>query len=134
MKKLLILTALSFIGAATPAFANTSHDGTKGWVDHFFKEADTDGNGTISKDEFMAYSEKKFDKMDTDQNGELTKAEVVAFKKKEMQKHRHHAAMHSRQDNGNAPVNNEAANDDMDRTDTSADAKTNSRSGSDNGK
>jgi Ca2+-binding EF-hand superfamily protein len=136
MKKLLTIVAVSFISAAAPAFANTNHDGMKDWVDRLFKEADTDGNGTISKDEFMAYSEKKFDAMDTNNDGELTKAEVLAFKKNEMKEHHaKHARANSSNDETSANANdrNEATKDDQERVDTSSDTKSNSRRGSDNG-
>ncbi len=50
------------------------------------KEADTDGNGSISKDEASAAELKKlvehFDKIDADSNGEISKEEMRAMRQK----------------------------------------------------
>lgn len=47
-----------------------------------FAAADADGDGVISKSEFMALAEKRFDKMDTDGNGALSKAEMRPRKRR----------------------------------------------------
>ena len=44
------------------------------------KKMDTDGSGSISKDEFMAYSEKKFDRKDKNGDGEITPDEMRKHK------------------------------------------------------
>ena len=123
MKKLLPLSALLVTVFATPAFAHDQGD-MKGWINHLFTEADSDGNGTISKEEYLDFAEKQFDKMDTNQDEELTKAEVMQYKKMEMKKHH---MKHSTSKGSHEPV------DDQDRVDTSKDAKSNSKNGSDNG-
>lgn len=41
-----------------------------------FAAADANGDGVISKSEFIALAEKRFDKMDADGNGSLSKAEM----------------------------------------------------------
>ncbi len=43
---------------------------------HKMKMMDTDGNGSISKDEFMAHAEKKFGKKDADGDGVLSAEEM----------------------------------------------------------
>jgi hypothetical protein len=44
---------------------------------HRLEGADTDGNGTISKAEFLAHAEKHFTEMDKNKNGELSKEESM---------------------------------------------------------
>ena len=43
---------------------------------HKMKKMDTDGDGTISKDEFMAHAEKKFSKKDANGDGVLSADEM----------------------------------------------------------
>lgn len=45
-------------------------------------ELDTDGNGEVSKTEFMTYQEKRFAEMDSDGNGSVTDAEHKAATQK----------------------------------------------------
>jgi hypothetical protein len=126
MKNSLALAGLLIVGAAiTPAFAHTCQESDKAWIDRMFKVADTDGNGTISKDEFMAYSEEKFDKMDTTGDGELTRKEVMAY-------HKHEMKLHQKKCVG-TPVTERQPVPDQKRIPTSKDAKANSKNGSDTG-
>ena len=46
-----------------------------------FKKMDTDESGSVSKDEFMAYMEKKFERKDKNGDGELTRDEMKCKKK-----------------------------------------------------
>ena len=50
-----------------------------------FAEADKDGDGSISKSEFMSFRQQKlaerFDKMDTNHDGKLSKEEMMAARK-----------------------------------------------------
>ena len=67
MKKLLTLTAVALAFVVTPALAdNREGKGMK---------HDTNGDGVISKSEFLAHAEEKFSKMDKDGNGEISKEE-----------------------------------------------------------
>ena len=47
-----------------------------GGHEHGMKKMDTDGNGEISKDEFMAHKEKKFMMMDKNSDGKLSGDEM----------------------------------------------------------
>ena len=85
MKKILLATALSFPFLATASFANM-HDDHKAWIDTMFKDADSNSDGSLSKEEFTAHSEKKFEKMDANSDDKLTKEEVTDFKAKEKDK------------------------------------------------
>ena len=124
MKKIISIFALAAL-ATTPALANSGHnDMAPGWTNHFVDKADTNKDGFIDKDEFMAFQEKKFTEMDKDNDGQLTKAEVMAHKKEEMSamKSRHHSM---RSDSSNSPNKPDNTNAGKDRSDTSEDAKTN---------
>ncbi|MBI1301249.1 MAG: hypothetical protein GC137_06270 [Alphaproteobacteria bacterium] len=88
MKKFLALTVA--LGALTlPAFAD-HHEGGD-----WFAKLDSDGNGSISKTEFLDHKGQKFDKMDADGNGEVSKEEMMAAKEKwKEKKEGHHGEEH----------------------------------------
>ena len=46
------------------------------------QQMDTDGNGAISKSEFMAQAESRFSKMDSDGDGQITKEERSGMRDK----------------------------------------------------
>lgn len=87
MNKFLMLGAAAIsLGIAAPAYAE-HHDGK----DHhkkgaMFEKHDTDGNGAISRDEFLTHAtqkaEEKFVKLDSDGNGSVSKEEMAAARKK----------------------------------------------------
>lgn len=78
MKKLLTLTAvaLTFGLMSASVFADSHQD--KGGK---FAKHDTNGDGVISKSEFLAHSKERFSKMDADGNGEISKEESKAARK-----------------------------------------------------
>lgn len=122
MKKFIPLIALVACGVSAPAFAHgNSHDG---WVNHMFREADTNKDGYIDKDEYLIYAQAKFDKMDTDGDGKLSKSEVIAHRKQEMARHGHMA------NNSSSPNRPDSTGAGADRPDTSNEAKTNADSSS----
>jgi predicted small lipoprotein YifL len=74
MKKLFMSVAvLAFL--ATPALAG-DYEGKKG------PKMDTDGDGVVSKSEFMAKQEARFDEMDANNDGKIQKEEFKAMKDK----------------------------------------------------
>ncbi len=77
MKKLLTLTAVAMAVSMTPALAE-DHEGKGHKGGKMFEKHDTNGDGVVSKDEFLAHVEEKFSKMDKDGNGELSKEEAQA--------------------------------------------------------
>lgn len=87
MKKVALST--TFIAAAlmaTSAFAEHHegmHDG-EGKKGHkggkMFMHMDTDGDGVVSKAEFLAKSEERFAKMDADGDGKVTQEEAKAHR------------------------------------------------------
>lgn len=86
MKKLLTFTAAAFL-MTSPAMAEHEaggdaphHKGGK-----MFERADADGDGVVTKDEFLAEQTKRFDEMDADKDGKVTKDEAKA-KMEEMRK------------------------------------------------
>jgi hypothetical protein len=59
----------------------TTADVHHGHGDHF-KKADTNGDGFISKDEFLARSGQRFDKLDGDKDGKVSQDEMKAAHEK----------------------------------------------------
>lgn len=46
--------------------------------EHFFKEMDANGDGTVTREEHEAFAKKKFDSMDTNGDGKITQEEFKA--------------------------------------------------------
>ena len=69
--KIALLAAATLCITAAPAFA-ASHA-----RDTFIKEQDTNGDGSVSKEEFKAGREKQFTGIDVDHNGVLSHDEYV---------------------------------------------------------
>jgi Ca2+-binding EF-hand superfamily protein len=65
-------------GAAWAAHHEGAEDRDKGHHARMFTEKDTDGNGEISLDEWLAGAQARFVKMDADGNGSLTQDEMKA--------------------------------------------------------
>lgn len=98
MKKTKILTllgvtsmalALSSGAAMAQHHEDMGHDGPHKGA-KMFEKMDTDGDGVITKAEFVTASEKRFEKMDTDGDGNITEDEVKAAGdkwKEKMQEH-----------------------------------------------
>lgn len=84
--KLLIISSLMF-GFTQTAFAD-HHEGTnaKAAHGHSWKDADTNKDGAVSKEEFMAKqqarAEKKFAKLDANNDGKVDDAEIKAMHQK----------------------------------------------------
>ncbi|WP_078118132.1 EF-hand domain-containing protein [Thiosocius teredinicola] len=74
MKKALIVAAL----LSAPAFAQQPPQ-MPNLEEMFFKQFDADGNGEVSKQEFMKPTEAQFDHMDKNGDGNLDSSEVAAF-------------------------------------------------------
>lgn len=80
MKKLLILGAAVLAFQATPALAE-HHEGGKGHKEKMVSVKDTNGDGVVSKAEFLAHAEKKFATMDVNNDGSISKEEGREAKK-----------------------------------------------------
>jgi Ca2+-binding EF-hand superfamily protein len=92
MKPMITLVSIIALSAASSAFAHEHNEDIKGWVDHYFQQVDTEGNGYISKDEFLEHAERKFDAMDTNHDGKLSKQEMMQYKLKEQAEWRQHTS------------------------------------------
>ncbi len=79
MRKLLMLSALAFVFTVPVAQANQG-GGNKGGK--MFERHDINGDGVITKSEFLESAEKMFAKLDLDGNGEVTKEEAVKARAK----------------------------------------------------
>lgn len=73
MKKLMILSAAVVMFGAGPALAD--HHGGKSKM---FEKHDTNGDGVISKSEFLSHAEERFSNIDTDGSGDVSKEEAKA--------------------------------------------------------
>lgn len=77
-KKLMMLAATALMMQATPVFADNhgGPDGERGkHKGKMFEMHDTDGDGVVTKDEFLSHAEERFGKMDADGDGKITKEE-----------------------------------------------------------
>ncbi len=81
MRKVLLFGILAalLVGTATLAVADGKSGDCPGKSSKMFEKKDANSDGVISKAEFVAHAEKKFAKMDTDGNGSLTKEEVKNY-------------------------------------------------------
>lgn len=82
MKKLLMLSLATAVFSA-PALAEHGPDGAphhkKG---EWFQKVDANGDGMISKAEFMAKHEERFNESDANKDGQISKEEAAAQKEK----------------------------------------------------
>ena len=84
MKKLLMLAALGLVIQTAPVLAG-HHEGGEGKKGMFEKE-DTNGDGVVSKAEFLANAEKKFAEKDKDGNGEISQEEAKEHREAKREK------------------------------------------------
>jgi hypothetical protein len=99
MKKLLMLAATAFVmtgaipvfaedaATATAPAAETSKEAPKDGKPFkgrggMFERGDTNGDGVVTKEEFLAQSEETFKALDTDGDSKITKAELEEKRKK----------------------------------------------------
>lgn len=77
-----ILATLALGALSLPAMAadSTPHQGGHGPMMDRLQSADTDGDGMLSKTEFMAVHEKRFDEMDANKDGKISKDEMKAHR------------------------------------------------------
>ncbi len=80
MKKLIMLAALGLVVQTAPVLAGHHEDG-EGKKGAWMEKVDTNGDGVISKSEFLTHAEEKFAKKDKDGNGEITKEEAKEARK-----------------------------------------------------
>ncbi|MBU6234821.1 MAG: hypothetical protein KGQ41_03165 [Alphaproteobacteria bacterium] len=83
MRKL-FLAAVAVLALSVPAMAEDAPKAAEGHEGHgkmmqMKNDADTDGDGFLSKAEFMAMHEKRFAEMDGDSDGKISKDEMKAF-------------------------------------------------------
>jgi len=91
MKKTVINLAIVFgfiLGVSLAHAEPMRHEGQMHgqMEDKMFKDADTDGDGAISKAEFDAVHARRFKEMDTNNDGKITRDEMKAMREKMMEK------------------------------------------------
>lgn len=78
-KKFAGLLAIALILQAAPVLAQEDgHEG--GHKGKMFEKHDTNGDGVISKDEFLSHSESRFQEMDVNGDGSISKEEGQAHR------------------------------------------------------
>ena len=77
MKKLLMLSALVLTVGAAPALAG-DYEGKGDHKGKMFEKHDTNGDGVISKEEFLDHATNRFSEMDANDDGEVSKEEAKA--------------------------------------------------------
>ena len=77
-KQVLGLVACALALTAAPAFAEDEGHGRKGGM---FQKHDTNGDGTVSKSEFLSHAEERFSKIDSDGSGDISKEEAKSASK-----------------------------------------------------
>ena len=77
MKKITIIAAMAVIMMSGQVFA----EGTEAAETMKKNKLDLDGNGVVTKIEFMQHAEERFGKIDKDGNGEISKEEGKAAHK-----------------------------------------------------
>jgi len=78
MKKLLTLTAVALAFSMTPVLAD-NHEG-HGDKGKKFEKHDLNGDGIITKDEFLSGASERFGKMDANGDGSVSKEEAKTAK------------------------------------------------------
>lgn len=79
MKKLLAIACLASFAFTPAAFAGHHEDGEKGGK--MFEKHDTNGDGEVSKDEYLAHAAEKFATQDTNGDGVISADEAKAHHK-----------------------------------------------------
>ncbi|MCB1531173.1 MAG: EF-hand domain-containing protein [Rhodospirillales bacterium] len=85
-KKIILLGAAVLALQALPAFAEGGRNGGPHPGKDMFAQKDTNGDGVVSKDEFLSGAEKHFQKMDENGDGEITKDEARKSREKMKEK------------------------------------------------
>lgn len=96
MKKLLTLSIAALAVSTAPALAD--HHEKDGGQHHekMLMKMDTNGDGIVSKSEFVSHAEKRFTDMDTDGNDQISRDEAQAAK--DVMRERMHKMREMRQD------------------------------------
>lgn len=79
MKKYLLLSSALLSMAAVPAMAE-HHEMKDGGKKGLFEKHDTNADGIVTQDEYLAHAKTRFTELDTDKDGKITKAESDAHK------------------------------------------------------
>jgi len=86
MKKFAIICAAAAVLAAPVAMADSHGDHSGDKKAGMMSKYDLNGDGALTKDEFIKAHEDKFMKMDADGDGSITKDEMKAHKKAKREK------------------------------------------------
>ena len=81
MKKIFLYAICTGILSTSAMVAHANHHERHGDYKHkFFEKMDANGDGVVSKEEFLTQSEKKFSDMDSNRDGNVDKDEAKKFR------------------------------------------------------
>ncbi len=92
MKKLMILSVVALLASGSYVMADDDggssdrHKNADKKFEKMFDRQDLNGDGAVSKKEFLAVAKKRFERLDLDGNGEVTKSEARKARKKMREK------------------------------------------------
>lgn len=91
-----IVASLGLIAASTSYAADTGTKKSPAEIEKHaagrFKKSDTNNDGVISKEEFLARSEKRFNEIDADHDGKISPQEMKAYRDAKQAKRAKHLA------------------------------------------
>ena len=89
MKRITLIAAFAVASSAAFAVVAAEGHGPRGAIAERLKQADTDGNGMLSREEAKALPmiSKHFDEIDTNHDGQVTAEELRAFHQKRQAEH-----------------------------------------------
>ena len=94
MKKLLTFSAVVLAFSTAPVLAGNSDEAKKGHGSGgMFEKHDLNGDGVISKDEFLKQAENRFSQMDKNGDGSISKDEAQSAHKSMREKMKEHREM-----------------------------------------
>lgn len=93
LRQALVAAGLTVL-ASSPALAGKEHGHTKDMKKGYWEYLDADGDGQVTREEFIQHAERHFSKMDRNSDSVVTSEEFEEMRKKHKEKmHKHKKKM-----------------------------------------